>query len=57
MLMLVCLGCLERYDESLHAISRYGHGRICSPCGMKEAFGGDFIARQLQPEPDNLSEE
>ncbi len=56
MLMLVCLGCLERFEERNHAISRYGHGRICSPCVLKEALEGDFIYRQLQPEPDTIGE-
>lgn len=25
------------------ALSRFGHGDICSDCGVKEAFEGDFI--------------
>ncbi len=27
------------------ALSRYGHGDICSPCGTREAFEGNFLAQ------------
>lgn len=30
------------------ALSRYGHGRICSECGVREALKGDFI-KQIDP--------
>jgi hypothetical protein len=38
----------ERYTcghahEAHPALSRYGHGDICSQCGTREALQGDFI--------------
>lgn len=32
--------------EGYPALSRYGHGDICSNCGTLEALLGDFIAQQ-----------
>lgn len=29
--------------EQRIALSRYGHGKICSDCGVREAFDGDII--------------
>lgn len=37
-------GCLERFNTSYASLSRYGHGSLCSNCGVEEAFSGDFIA-------------
>lgn len=28
------------------ALSRYGHGDICSDCGVREALQGDFIGKR-----------
>lgn len=28
-----------------NALSRYGHGQICTHCGLREALEGDFISR------------
>lgn len=30
--------------EAHPALSRFGHGDICSTCGTREAFEGDFIS-------------
>ena len=30
-------------NETFPALSRYGHGDICSSCGVREAFEGDFL--------------
>lgn len=38
-----CKGCGEPMENIMHALSRYGHGKICSECGTLEAFYGDFI--------------
>jgi len=42
-----CKGCGGplRTPEVHNSLSRYGHGYICSDCGMREAFDGDFIKR------------
>jgi len=40
-----CPGCLKVFT-GFPALSRYEHGDICSDCGMREAFDGDFISRQ-----------
>ena len=48
MLLIVCLGCLERVDETKTVKSAYGHGRICPPCEARENTEGDFIGR-LEP--------
>lgn len=40
-----CKGCGEPMENIDHAISRYGHGEICSSCGVLEAFSGDFIEK------------
>jgi hypothetical protein len=41
-----CPGCDKLLFEmfSFPAKSRYGHGDLCSECGRREAFEGDFIA-------------
>ena len=40
-----CLGCEKLFSEmvSFPALSRYGYGDLCSECGEREAFEGDFI--------------
>jgi hypothetical protein len=42
-----CKGCGGELneDEALNALSRYDHGYICSKCGEREAFEGNFIAK------------
>jgi hypothetical protein len=40
-----CKGCGEELTSIHVALSRYGHGDICSDCGTIEAFKGDFIKR------------
>lgn len=44
-----CGGCDMLFSEmfSFPARSRYGHGDLCSDCGRREAFEGDFIVRNL----------
>jgi len=44
-----CLGCDMRLTDlfPFPALSRYGHGDLCSDCGRREAFEGDFISRVL----------
>lgn len=40
-----CPGCDKRLAD-IHAFparSRFGHGDLCSECGNREAFDGDFI--------------
>ena len=41
----ICKGCHNNLDqdEVRNALSRYKHGYICSQCGTREAFHGDFI--------------
>jgi hypothetical protein len=41
----VCKGCKGplRPKEAMNALSRYGHGYICSECGVREALQGNFI--------------
>ncbi len=46
----ICKGCGGTADAkelnkdiAMNSLSRYGHGYICSECGMREAFEGDFI--------------
>lgn len=50
-----CPGCENEfdadYDTVTGAVSRYGHGLICSACGVREAFEGDFIAAQTDHIP------
>jgi hypothetical protein len=43
-----CLGCEAelRTPKVLNSLSRYGHGHICTECGAKEAFEGDFISKE-----------
>lgn len=42
-----CKGCDALLSElfSFPARSRFGHGDLCSDCGRREAFEGDFILR------------
>lgn len=42
------------HTDKRPALSRYGHGDICSACGQKEAMEGDFLA-QAVPEPREVS--
>jgi hypothetical protein len=37
-----CKGC-HHPIVGYPALSRFGHGDICSDCGVREAFLGDFI--------------
>jgi hypothetical protein len=41
-----CIGCGRMYSD-YPALSRYGHGDICSNCGMEEALTGDFIGKKI----------
>jgi hypothetical protein len=48
-----CKGCGEELTSIQTALSRYGHGDICSECGVREALSGDFInkyADQFSPD-------
>lgn len=41
-----CTGCFKdtlKEENAMNALSRYGHGYICSDCGTREAMTGDFI--------------
>lgn len=40
-----CKGCGEELTSIESALSRYGHGDICSECGVREALEGDFIKK------------
>lgn len=40
-----CPGCGEDLTSIEPALSRFGHGDICSDCGVNEAFSGNFITR------------
>lgn len=42
--MKKCKGCGDQVGE-YPSLSRYGHGDICSNCGIMEAFQGNFIAQ------------
>jgi hypothetical protein len=44
-----CPGCDKLFFEmfSFPAQSRYGHGDLCSECGHREAFEGNFIAVRI----------
>jgi hypothetical protein len=44
-----CPGCIKLLSAiwEFPARSRYGHGDLCSECGQREAFEGDFIGRQI----------
>jgi hypothetical protein len=44
-----CHGCFKFLSEirEFPARSRYGHGDLCSECGQREAFEGDFIGERL----------
>jgi hypothetical protein len=50
-----CGGCLKLLKElwQFPARSRYGHGDLCSECGEREAFEGDFIGKRIN---DHLAE-
>lgn len=51
-----CKGCGEPVAESRAALSRYGHGNICSDCGVREAFAGNFIPSEIANSlPDDVS--
>ncbi len=44
-----CPGCgadMGGDHQPPQAISRYQHGRLCSPCGTQEAIEGDFIGER-----------
>ena len=45
-----CPGCDGRFADinSFPARSRYGHGDLCSDCGKREAFEGDFIRERIE---------
>ena len=43
----ICKGCGEAMKDIHPALSRYGHGDICSACGLVEAFKGDFIKDEI----------
>ena len=45
----LCKGCGEmlKQPKALNALSRYGHGYICSSCGENEAFAGDFLNNRI----------
>ncbi len=42
-----CPGCGGKLPKPIahNALSRYGHGYICSDCGLTEAMRSDFITR------------
>lgn len=44
-----CPGCKQPLSEekALNALSRYHNTEICSDCGRKEAFEGDFISKVM----------
>ena len=44
-----CPGCDGRLSDifSFPARSRYGHGDLCSDCGGREAFEGDYIRQNI----------
>ena len=44
-----CPGCMKLLSEIWHfpARSRYRHGDLCSECGEREAFEGDFIGKRI----------
>jgi len=44
-----CKGCWEELTSIKTALSRYGHGDICSECGTQEAWSGDFITKYSDP--------
>lgn len=47
-----CIGCGGDLhpETAMNALSRYGHGYICSECGRSEALEGDFINQRDNPE-------
>lgn len=45
---IICKGCNHSYIEGTQSISRYGHGDICTSCGRREAFDGDFISKEKE---------
>lgn len=42
----ICIGC-DKKMSIYPALSRYGHGNICSDCGVMEAMLGDFIGKGM----------
>ncbi len=44
-----CPGCDARLADlaSFPARSRFRHGDLCSDCGRREAFEGDFITERI----------
>lgn len=40
-----CAGCGEGTEIITSALSRYGHGELCTDCGIFEAGCGDFIKK------------
>lgn len=43
----VCPGCKIKIKGPIDtALSRYGHGNLCSKCGTREAVEGDFIGKE-----------
>lgn len=44
-----CPGCDKLLSQmfSFPALSRYAHGDLCSECGQREAFDGDFIGAHI----------
>jgi hypothetical protein len=45
-----CGGCIKFLSEiwDFPARSRFGHGDLCSECGTREAFEGDFIGKRIK---------
>jgi hypothetical protein len=45
-----CIGCSGplNQEEVRNALSRYGHGYICSDCGVREALEAGFITHGNQ---------
>lgn len=41
----ICPGCKEEMMPPRQALSRYGHGNICSDCGTYEWIHGNFISK------------
>jgi hypothetical protein len=43
-----CIGCGDLLVKYQVAISKYGHGDMCTICAMAESFYGDFVGDYLQ---------
>jgi len=58
MSIVLCPGCsgIIQENDPHNALSRYGHGDICSNCGRREAFDGDFIKAVKARHQDKLEE-